>query len=159
MSVVSYPSKLKMGNGSIVNSWTFSELLEWMVLVKLVRRWWTLLAAIILKDDCSASLTVKVIPFLELFQQKLASTFLMHFGEESLTGGLGFHKSLKNSFPTSSVCKQYKERKSLTCTHHLNKCEQNFFYLSGKAEAPEARGLIGHKAPLVTRSLVLTSPF
>ena len=25
-------------------------------------------------------------------------------------------------------------------------CKQRFFYLRGKAEAPEARGLIGHKA-------------
>ena len=79
MSVVSYPSKLKMGNGSIVNSWTFSELLEWMVLVKLVRRWWTLLAAIILKDDCSASLTVKVTPFLELFAAKAGINILDAF--------------------------------------------------------------------------------
>ena len=26
-------------------------------------------------------------------------------------------------------------------------CKQRFFYLSGKAEAPEVRDLIGHKAP------------
>ena len=83
MSVVSYPSKLKMGNGSIVNNWTFSELLEWMVLVKLVRRLRTLLAAIILKDDCSASLTVKVTPFLELFAAKAGINILDAFWKVS----------------------------------------------------------------------------
>ena len=36
-------------------------------------------------------------------------------------------------------------------------CKQRFFYLSGKAEAPEAS--LGHEAPPVTHSLVLTSPF
>ena len=50
-----------------------------MVLVKLVRRWWTLLAVIILKDDCSASLTVKVPPFLELFAAKAGINILDAF--------------------------------------------------------------------------------
>ena len=46
-----------------------------------------------------------------------------------------------------------------TCSEEERNASRISFYLSGKAEAPEARGLIGHKAPLVTRSLVLTSPF